>query len=64
MGIRIATGEVHLRRLLRDYFDYYNRRRTRLALAQDTSLTRPVQYRVRIIPVPKFGGFHHAYIRI
>jgi hypothetical protein len=60
----IVTDEVHLRRLLRDYADYYNSWRTHLGLAKDTPLTRPVQHRGRIISVPKLGGLHHAYIRI
>ena len=60
----IVTGEGHLRRLLRDYADYYNGYRTHLGLNKDTPLGRPVHDRGRIIAVPKLGGLHHAYVRI
>jgi transposase InsO family protein len=32
----------HLKRMLREYFDYYNRSRTHLALAKDSPTTRSV----------------------
>ena len=60
----IVTGEGHLRRLLRDYTDYYNDYRTHLGLNKDTPLGRPVHNRGRIKAVPKLGGLHHAYVRI
>ena len=60
----IVTGEGQLRRLLRDYADYYNDYRTHLGLNKDTPLGRPVHNRGRIKAVPKLGGLHHAYVRI
>ena len=60
----IVMGEGHLRRLLRDYADYYNGYRTHLGLNKDTPLGRPVHDRGRITAVPKLGGLHHAYVRI
>lgn len=60
----IVLGEHHLRRLLRDYADYFNRWRTHLGLDKDTPLTRPVRRCGTIIAVPKLGGLHHAYARI
>jgi transposase InsO family protein len=60
----IVMGESHLRRLLRDYADYYNTWRTHLGLEKDTPLTRPVRHRGAITVVPKLGGLHHAYVRM
>ena len=60
----IVTGEAHLRRLLRDYADYYNTRRTHLGLGKGTPLGRPVLRRGAIASAPKLGGLHHAYVRI
>lgn len=39
----IVLGERHLRRILRTYFDYYQRSRTHLSLAKDAPEPRPVQ---------------------
>jgi hypothetical protein len=60
----IVNGEVHLRRLLRAYAEYYKAYRTRLGLGKDAPLGRPVQRHGTITSVPKLGGLHHAYIRI
>ncbi len=60
----IVIGEGHLRQLLRAYADYYNIYRTHLGLNKDTPLGRPIHDRGRIIPIPKLGGLHHAYVRI
>lgn len=59
----IVMGEAHLRRLLRVYTEYYNIYRTHLGSDQNTPLWRPVQHRGKITPMPKLGGFHHAYVR-
>lgn len=60
----IVMGEGYLRRLLRDYADYYNDYRTHLGSNKDTPLGRSVQHRDRITSMPKLGGLHHAYVRI
>ena len=60
----IVTGEGHLRRLLRDYADYYNTWRTRLGIDKDTPLKRPILRDGSIASMPKLGGLHHAYVRI
>ena len=60
----VVTGEEHLRRLLRDYAEYYNTWRTHLALDKGTPLTRPVHRRGMITAMPKLGGLHHAYGRM
>lgn len=60
----IVMGESHLRRLLRDCANYYSGYHTHLGLDKDTLLGRPAQHRGRILPIPKLGGLHHAYVRI
>lgn len=59
----VVLGEGHLRRLLREYADYYNLYRTHLGLDKETPLGRPIQTSGKIIAIPKLGGLHHAYVR-
>ena len=60
----IVMGDAHLRRLLRAYANYYNTWRTHLGLDKDTPFGRPIHDCGRIMPIPKLGGLHHAYVRI
>ncbi len=60
----IVMGEAHIRRLLRAYAEYYNFWRTHLGLDKEARLARPVHDRGRIMPMPKLGGLHHAYVRL
>lgn len=57
--------ERGLRRILRSYFDYYEKFRTHLGLAKDAPIHRPVQPPAmgRIIAIPQVGGLHHRYER-
>jgi transposase InsO family protein len=57
-------GEVHLRRVLAAYTDYYNRTRTHLALQKDAPLRRAVHRVGSIAAVPVIGGLHHKYVRM
>src|ERR1700712_717133 len=60
----IVLGEMHLRRILRSYADYYNRVRTHRSLNKDAPVTRPVQ-RVGVISSRAvLGGLHHHYPRV
>ncbi len=61
----IVFHEAGLRRILKDYFDYYERCRTHLALEKDTPLSRPVEPPLlgHVIQIPQVGGLHHLYIR-
>jgi putative transposase len=61
----IILSEQALRRILRSYFDYYERSRTHLALEKDTPLPRPVQPPAlgKVIELPEVGGLHHRYDR-
>jgi putative transposase len=61
----IIFGERHLRRILREYVDYYQRDRTHLGLEKDCPESRDVEppeagpIRSRAI----LGGLHHRYYR-
>jgi len=62
----IILGERHLRRILRDYLDYYHSCRTHLSLEKDAPDSRPVEPPAmgKVIAVPKVGGLHHRYTRL
>ena len=62
----IVLDERHLRRILREYVDYYHSCRTHLSLQKDAPEPRPVQplSMGRVTVVPKVGGLHHYYARL
>jgi putative transposase len=61
----IVLGERHLRRLVRNYVEYYQKDRTHLALGKDTPAGRPVtpkpSAKASVVSVPRIGGLHHRY---
>ncbi len=61
----IILGERHLRRLVRNYVNYYNTLRTHLSLSKDAPTGRSIQSpeRGRVIERPHVGGLHHEYFR-
>jgi transposase InsO family protein len=59
-----VVSEVHLRRILRAYANYYNRTRTHLALGKDAPLGRPLQVAGSLTAIPLLGGLHHEYVRM
>ena len=60
----IVLGEMHLRRVLKSYADYYNSFRTHRSLNKDAPVSRPVQ-RIGVINSRSIlGGLHHHYSRI
>lgn len=59
----VVLSVSHLRRLLRDYQDYYNRDRTHLALGKDALVHRAVQRQGRLKSRKVLGGLHHRYYR-
>ncbi|MFK7991858.1 MAG: integrase core domain-containing protein [Sandaracinaceae bacterium] len=61
----IVLNEQHLRRILREYFDYYTNARTHLSLAKDTPTRRVVEADDggEVIALPMVGGLHHRYSR-
>jgi putative transposase len=62
----IVLNETGLRRIVKSYFDYYERSRTHLSLAKDAPVSRPIQASGmgRILEIPQVGGLHHRYERI
>jgi transposase InsO family protein len=61
----IIFSERQLRRMLRDYFEYYHGSRTHLGLEKDCPVPREIEP-PRIGPLneqPMVGGLHHRYFR-
>jgi putative transposase len=61
----VVLGEDPLRRLLREYVDYYNTERVHTSIG-DAPEGRTVQERrsdrARLIGLPRVGGLHHRYV--
>lgn len=61
----IPLNEKHLRRLLREYVDYFEQDRIHDALDKDTPQRRPVEKKpysaATVISSPRLGGLHHRY---
>jgi transposase InsO family protein len=60
----IVLNDDHLRRLLREYVDYYNDERVHTSIA-DAPGGRPVESRpsehAKVLGLPRVGGLHHRY---
>jgi putative transposase len=60
----IVLNEHHLRRLLRNYADYYNNERVHTSIG-DAPNGRPVELRpaavAKVVGIPRVGGLHHRY---
>ena len=61
----VVLNARHLRRVLREYIDYYNSTRTHLGPGKDCPEPRPVESADAgpIRPAPVLGGLHHSYYR-
>jgi len=59
----LVFNEAGLRRVLQAYRRYYERSRTRLALAKDTPIPRPIIGDSVVVAIPEIGGLHHRYER-
>ena len=59
----IVLNEVHLKRILRSYFDYYHRSRTHLSLDRNSPIPRDVEppFLGKVTALPQLGGLHHRY---
>jgi putative transposase len=61
----IALNEPHLRRLIRDYVDYYHQDRIHDSLDKDTPNRRPVEQKpspnATVIASARLGGLYHRY---
>ena len=62
----IVLGERHLKRVLREYVDYYNQTRTDLSLDKDAPRTRENQKveNGNVVSIQRVGGLHHEYRRM
>ena len=61
----IVLNEKHLKRILKDYFDYYHNDRTHLGLEKKTPIERSIQRKSavgKLIELPRVGGLHHRYM--
>ena len=61
----IILNENHLRRIVRNYLDYYHDSRTHLSLEKDSPKPRAIEPLAsgEIIALPQVGGLHHRYTR-
>ncbi|MBT4290776.1 MAG: transposase [Deltaproteobacteria bacterium] len=61
----IIFNEDHLRRLMKEYIEYYNKDRCHLSLERDSPFTREVQKKPsesgKVISISKLGGLQHHY---
>ena len=61
----IILGDQHLRRILKDYVNYYNHCRTHLSLKRNAPFLRELEPSSKgpVTAIPKVGGLHHLYTR-
>jgi hypothetical protein len=61
----IVINERQLRRILREYFHYYNQVRPHQSLARNAPMPREIEppAKGKIISLPQVGGLHHRYLR-
>ena len=59
----IIMNDNHLRKLLKEYFSYYNYQRTHLGLNKDSPESRDVQVNGKIDRIPVANGLHSYYFR-
>ncbi len=61
----IVFSEDHLRRLMKEYIDYYNGDRCHLSVGRDSPLGRPIQQKPfessKVKSISKLGGLQHRY---
>jgi len=61
----IVFNEDHLRRLMKEYVEYYNKNRCHLSLNRDSPLGRTIQDKPsessNVVSVPKLSGLQHKY---
>jgi transposase InsO family protein len=60
----IVLAEMHLRRALKSYTNYYNYDRTHRSLNKDAPVSRPVQRTGVISSREILGRLHHRYARV
>ena len=60
----VIMREAHLRQILQNYADYYNKVRTHRSLGKEAPRFRPVQRFGNIALHAILGGLHHHYVRV
>jgi putative transposase len=61
----ILINETHLRRILREYLDYYHKSRPHQSLEYNSPNPREIepQSKGKVMAIPQVGGLHHPYRR-
>ena len=61
----IVLNEVHLKRILTVYFEYYHDVRPHLSLNRNSPTPREVEppSQGKVVSIPQVGGLHHRYSR-
>ena len=61
----IIINEGHLRRILREYFDYYHNARPHQSLGRNSPIPRAIEPPAagKVVSIPQVGGLHHRYQR-
>ena len=61
----IVLNEDHLRRILRNYFNYYHNSRPHRSLERNSPVPREIEppSKGKVIAIPQVGGLHHRYRR-
>jgi hypothetical protein len=60
----VVLSEVHLRRLLQEYVEYYNTERVHTSLSdppEGRALEAKPSDRATVVGLPRVGGLHHRY---
>ena len=60
----IVIDQQHLRAVLAEFADYYNRDRPHRSLGLWSPLPRGIRTRGRVVSRPVLGGLHHVYARV
>ncbi len=60
---RIVIDDRHLRAVLGEFVDYYNRDRPHRSLELQSPFPSSVRIRGRVVSRPVLGGLHHVYAR-
>jgi transposase InsO family protein len=62
----IILNERHLRRILKEYFEYYHNSRTHQSLDRNSPVHREVEptEKGKVVSIPMVGGLHHRYTRV
>ena len=61
----IVLSEMHLYRILTDYFDHYHNARPHLSLDRNSPTPRRVEPPSlgEVVSIRQVGGWHHWYVR-